>query len=354
MVKKRILVLFGGKSQEHEVSKNSARSVVSQLNKEKYEFLAVAIDRTGKWKSLTSSNHLLLGDNFQYKSKSKDLSITKPAIKGIDVVFPVLHGPYGEDRKIQGMLEMLDLPYIGAGVLASALGMDKISQKKIFAFEGLPVIPWFSFSKYEWQAVQLRILETISRKFHYPLFTKPAELGSSIGITKAHDLKELKEGIRDALLYGNEVIVEQGINAREIECAILGNENPQASLPGEIIPSRKFYDYRAKYLDSKSKLIIPAKASSRIIKKIQDFSLRSFQAIKCSGMARVDFLLEKDTNILYLNEINTIPGFTEISMYAKLWEATGVGYSELLDRLITLAIARYKEKSKREKKAPKP
>jgi len=354
MKKKKVLVLFGGKSYEHEISIASARSIIAQLDKNKYQVLPMAIDKDGRWLSLQDSNRLLLNSK-KTAAKTTQISLNKSlnaeslSAERIDVVFPVLHGSYGEDGTLQGMLEMLNVPYVGAGVLGSALGMDKVMQKKIFAFERLPIVNWLAFDQYDWKKKN-KILTEIAKKFFYPIFIKPIDLGSSIGITKAHNEDELKKGIKTALSYSDDVLIEQGIDAREIECAILGNKNPQASLPGEIMSSGEFYDYKSKYINGTSKLIIPAKISSELVKRIQDLAIRGFLAIKCLGMARVDFLFDKNTNQLYLNEINTIPGFTEISMYAKLWEATGVGYSDLLDRLIELALERHAGEVKKNKK----
>jgi D-alanine-D-alanine ligase len=278
-------------------------------------------------------------------SKKKILKLLKST--KIDVVFPVLHGPYGEDGTIQGLLELANIPYVGAGVLASAIGMDKIIQKKLFKEAGLPVVKFLYFTQKEWSKNKNKIIKEISQKLGFPCFTKPANLGSSVGISKIHFKKELEKGVNRALKYDRKIIVEKAVKkAREIEISVLGNEQPQVSLPGEIIPSREFYDYQAKYIDNASQLIIPAPLPYRLVQKIKKLALKAYQSIDCSGMARVDFLLEGQTNKIYLNEINTIPGFTAISMYPKLWAASGLSYSRLIETLIKLALQRHKNKSK--------
>ncbi|TRZ82709.1 D-alanine--D-alanine ligase [bacterium] len=335
--KKRVLVLFGGKSAEHKVSIQSASSIISALNKKKYDIIPVAINQFGKWLNIEDSKKLL-------PALIRKEIITKELVRKnecIDVVFPVLHGHYGEDGAMQGMLEILNVPYVGAGVLPSAIGMDKGIQKIIFEKSGILIVPWLSFKKEKWEKEKKNLIEKIEKKLSYPIFVKPINLGSSIGISRARNHEELTKGISLAFYYSREVIIEQGIDAREIECSVLGNDNPKSSVPGEIIASREFYNYEAKYIDNKSELIIPAKLSKIKTKQIQHTAITAFKAIKASGMARVDFLLDKTTKKLYLNEINTIPGFTKISMYPKLWQASGVGYSELLDQLINLAFNKY-------------
>jgi D-alanine-D-alanine ligase len=258
-----------------------------------------------------------------------------------------MHGKFGEDGSLQGLLELADIPYVGPGVLGSAVGMDKVMQKELLVRAHIPTVPsiWFTLEEYETR--HKKIIADVERTLRYPLFVKPSNSGSSIGITKAHNRKELLESIDTAGQFDRRILVEQGINhAREIECGILGNDQPAASVPGEIVPCNEFYDYNAKYVDEKSNAIIPAKLPNTVVKKIQQYALRAFRALDCAGMARVDFLLTKKTNRIYLNEINTIPGFTSISMYPKLWQASGVSYSALLDTLIQLAIERHKAKSK--------
>ena len=263
----------------------------------------------------------------------------------IDVVFPILHGPYGEDGTIQGMLELMRLPYVGCGVLASAVCMDKVVQKQLCETSGIRVPKYIWFTKYQWDNQTFPIVEC-AEHLSYPLFVKPANQGSSIGVTKAHSRKELLKGIKLAITRDVKVIIEEGVkNAREIECSIVGNNNPESSVLGEIIPGNEFYDYDAKYIDDNSQLIIPAKIDQKIAAQIRNTALAAFKILNCAGLARIDFFLDNQTNEYYLSEVNTIPGFTPISMYPKLWEATGISYSELLDRLIKLALDRHQEKS---------
>jgi len=342
MRKKTIVVLFGGESSEHDVSINSASFIVSTLNSGKYDVLPIAISKTGKWLSIKESIKLLELNN------SKRLMLLRKKLSDktkVDVVFPIFHGLFGEDGTIQGMLDLIGVPYVGSGVMASAIGINKSIQKRIFENAGIQVIPWISFSGNDWQRKRVKLIGE-SEKLNYPIFIKPNDLGSSIGITKAHNQKELIKGIDLALSYSEEVVIEQGIDAREIECSILGNEDIKASVLGEILPSREFYSYEAKYADNNSGLIIPAKLSKKVTEKIQATSIKAFKIISASGMARVDFLINKKNSKIYLNEINTIPGFTEISMYPKLWVASGAGYSELLDKLISLAIDRSKKRKR--------
>jgi D-alanine-D-alanine ligase len=263
----------------------------------------------------------------------------------VDVIFPVLHGTFGEDGTVQGLLELADIPYIGAGVLASAAGMDKDVMKRLFRDAGLPVVPWELVLRADWEKDPAAVRKRIERKLRYPLFVKPANLGSSVGITKTHGPLELPAAMNLAAQYDRKILVEKGIDAREIECSVLGNDAPQASVPGEVVPVNEFYDYEAKYIKEGSDLIIPASLTARQTKRVQELAVRAFQAIDGAGMGRVDFLLDRKTGKVYVNEINTIPGFTSISMYPKLWEASGVPYSQLLDRLIELALERHQEKS---------
>lgn len=357
--KLKIGVLFGGRSAEHEVSLVSAQSVMQALDKKKYHIVPIGISQNGKW--IASDNSLeLLKSKKQAVNKSNKIITPDPNIKGlvslfsdvlkterIDVVFPVLHGPYGEDGTIQGLLELADIPYVGAGVLASSAAMDKITAHKLFKFSNIPVVEkiWFSFL--DFKKSRNNIIKKVEGKIGYPCFIKPSNLGSSVGITKAHNRIDLNEGIRLALQYDTKILVEKAVkNAREIEVSVLGNHEPIASVPGEVIPSNEFYDYDAKYVDGKSRIEIPANLPDRITKKIQSYAIMGYQAVGCAGMARADFLVEKNTLRIYLNELNTIPGFTSISMYPKLWEATGLPYSKLLDRLIEFALERYNEKKK--------
>ncbi len=355
--KLRIGVIFGGRSAEHEVSLVSATSIINALDKNKYEIIPIGITPEGKWLSSGETlrllkerqstgkdiEHILTPDPTQQSLVAMDPSGISSEKKMLDVIFPVLHGTYGEDGTIQGLFELSGIPYVGAGVLGSSAGMDKVVTKQLCEQAGIPVTPylWFLKSKYS-----KRIIGMIERKLGYPAFVKPANSGSSVGISKAHNRKELLEAIMLAVEYDRKILVERGVeNAREIEISVLGNDDPMASIPGEIISSNEFYDYDAKYVDGKSKAVIPAKLPSTVKKKLADLAVRTFLAIDCAGMARVDFLVTKKTNKIYLNEINTIPGFTSISMYPKLWEASGIPYSELLDRLIMLAIERHRIKS---------
>lgn len=346
--------MFGGRSAEHEVSLVSAASVINALDKEKYEIVPIGITPDGKWISSDSALSLLKTKT-NVTHLSEQVIAPDPAKQGlvrlhsaadgayrIDVLFPVLHGTYGEDGTIQGLFELADIPYVGAGVLGSAVGMDKVIQKQLLQHAKIPVAPGIWFLSSEFQKNQKTLVEKIERQLKYPAFVKPANLGSSIGISKAHNRAELVEAIRLACEYDRKILVEKGIvKAREIECSVLGNEEPIASVPGEIVPSNEFYDYDAKYVDGKSKAIIPAKLTGAVKKSIQRYAVEAFTVLGCEGMARVDFLVQRKTNKVYLSEINTIPGFTSISMYPKLWAASGLLYSELLDRLIQLALERH-------------
>jgi D-alanine-D-alanine ligase len=266
--------------------------------------------------------------------------------RALDVVFPVLHGPYGEDGTVQGLLELANVPYVGAGVLASAVGMDKATMKLVFAARGLPICDYEVVRKHDWRRDERAVMQAVVTRLGFPVFVKPANLGSSVGISKARHAAELREAIRLAAEFDRKIVVEAAVpNAREIECAVLGNDDPEASVPGEIVPSREFYDYEAKYTDGgASKLLIPAPLTEAQTEQVRRLAIDAFKAVDCAGMARVDFLLAGDSGTLYLNELNTIPGFTTISMYSKMWEASGVSYSALLDRLIALAIERHADK----------
>ncbi|MBL7155027.1 MAG: D-alanine--D-alanine ligase [Candidatus Portnoybacteria bacterium] len=363
MPKLKVAVLFGGKSGEHEVSLISARSVINALNKKKYEIFPIGITKQGQWIARPDVLKLLESKSAQIKKlppallsspDKKELVIVKARQSGvmkytpqkIDVILPILHGPYGEDGTLQGMLEMADIPYVGSGVLGSALAMDKIVMKMIFAQNSLPICQYHWFNRRDWQINQNQIIRRIERNLQYPCFVKPANLGSSVGITKAHQRKELKQGIEEACQYDRRIIVEDGVNCREIECSVLGNEEPIVSVPGEIIPNREFYDYQAKYIDDKSQLIIPAKLTQKQKRQIQEMAKKAFVSLDLAGMARADFFIRKEDSRIFIDEVNTIPGFTQISMYPKLWQASGMKYSELLDRLIRLALERYQEKKK--------
>lgn len=355
--KLRIGVLFGGRSAEHEVSLVSAASIINALDKSKYDILPIGITKEGRW--LTAVNavqllkdhapldnlpeHVLLPD--PRKQSLINISTAFPqAAQHLDVIFPVIHGTYGEDGTVQGLFELADIPYVGAGVLGSAVGMDKVIAKQLLERAKIPVTPgiWFLYSDYIKNSK--KYIAEIERKLRYPCFVKPPNQGSSVGITKAHNRKELIAAIGLAGGYDRKILVEKAIlNPREIEVSVLGNDEPEVSVPGEIIPSNEFYDYDAKYVDGKSTSIIPAKLPRHVVKKIQQYAASAFKILECSGMARIDFLVQKNGKA-FLNEINTIPGFTSISMYPKLWEASGVTYSDLLDRLIHLAIERHEQK----------
>lgn len=359
--KLRVALLFGGRSGEHEVSLRSGASVLKALDLRKYEVVPVGITRDGRW--LAAPALSLAGGEASLarvleRGRAVTASVEPSGAKlipldsaeagpapAIDVVFPVLHGTYGEDGTVQGLLEMADIPYVGAGVLASSVGMDKDVMKRLFRDAGLPVVDWLLVGRHEWQAGAAKVRRQAGRKIGYPLFVKPANLGSSVGITKVHKPAELGAAIDMAASYDRKIIVEKAIDAREIECSVLGNDQPEASVAGEIVSVNEFYDYEAKYVKEGSQLIIPARLTARQARWVREMSLAAFKAIDAAGMARVDFLLDRRNGRLYLNEINTIPGFTSISMYPKLWEASGVSYPRLIDRLIQLAMERHKEKA---------
>ncbi|MEK6565967.1 MAG: D-alanine--D-alanine ligase family protein, partial [Bacteroidota bacterium] len=338
------------------VSLVSAASAMNALDKEKYEVIPIGISPEGRWLS-SGEARKLLKEKSSLDNQPEHLIVPDPRKKAlvpldsanqpqsVDVLFPVLHGPFGEDGTIQGLFELANIPYVGAGVLGSAVGMDKVVQKELLRQAKIPVTPsiWFLF--HEFTRNEKKLILEAEKELRYPMFIKPANLGSSIGISKAHKKTELIEAIRLAGEYDRKILVEKGIeNAREIECSVLGNDDPVASVPGEVIPSNEFYDYDAKYVDGKSTAVIPAKLPKPVTKWVQQLAAQSFKVLDCSGMARVDFLVTKKTNKVYLNEINTIPGFTSISMYPKLWQASGVSYAKLLDRLIQLAVERHKAK----------
>lgn len=356
-------VIFGGRSGEHEVSLNSARSVLNVLDRNKYAVTEIGITHDGIW---------LSGENALAGFQSGDLTGLQPVtllpvpgdrwlyaitpqkslqpLARLDVVFPVLHGTFGEDGTLQGLLELADLAYIGAGVLGSAVGMDKALFKDVMRAHSIPVANSFTLTRSELARDMESAIRRAEAMSAYPLFVKPANLGSSVGITKCRNRSDLMEGLLDAARYDRRVLVEQGINAREIEVSVLGNETPQASVPGEILPSDEFYSYAAKYLDDRSGLVIPADLPPEVSAKVQELAVRAYLATDCAGMARVDFLLEKETLKVYLNEINTIPGFTQISMYPKLWAASGVPYPALIDRLVELALERKAERDHTERR----
>ncbi|NOZ28764.1 MAG: D-alanine--D-alanine ligase [Chloroflexi bacterium] len=356
MKKLRVGVLFGGRSGEHEVSLASARSVMNAMDPDRYEIVPIGITRSGYWITSEWSLEMLkaaVGSEISaaevearleaYGNPLPDVA----ALADLDVIFPVLHGPYGEDGTIQGLLELIDVPYVGCSVVGSAVGMDKAMMKAIFAAHGLPQVRYRVVLRRRWETAPEQVVDELEAALAYPMFVKPANLGSSVGITKAHDRDELAAGLQEAARYDRKLIVEEGVDrAREIECSVLGNDAPEASLPGEVVPSREFYDYAAKYLDNASELLIPAPLSKEQTRLIQELAVAAFQALDGAGMARVDFLLSREDGRIYVNEVNTIPGFTSISMYPKLWEASGLAYPKLIDRLIDLALERHADRSR--------
>jgi D-alanine-D-alanine ligase len=393
MKKLRVGILFGGRSGEHEVSLLSAASVLNAIDKEKYDVVPIGITKDGRWltaehaenllrgKPIHEPRHLRAGDPETTPGAAvlaqgesvvvppepvhrqsglvpfqSDAALTRRASDraiNVDVIFPLLHGTFGEDGTIQGLLELADIPYVGAGVLGSAAGMDKDIMKSLFIAAGIPIVRHVTILRGAWEREPKKVQKLVESKLKYPVFVKPANLGSSVGISKAHSRKELGPAIEEAAKFDRKIVIEQGVGgkknkAREIECSVLGNDLPVASLPGEIVPGKEFYDYTAKYLDEGSQLIIPAKLTKAETKRVQELAVAAFKAVDCSGLARVDFLMEpgKKKGKIYLNEINTMPGFTAISMYPKLWAASGLGYADLIDRLIQLGIERHEDKKK--------
>lgn len=365
MAKIRIGLLFGGRSSEHEVSLNSARFVLSVLDPQKYDVVLIGITHDGRW--LSGKNAL---EAF-FQGKTDDLTpvtlVPEPGkkvlyglqylngvtrlqpISELDVVFPVLHGTFGEDGTVQSVLKMSGIPFVGAGVTASAVGMDKDLFKHILVANQIPVLPWTVVTRRQIEQDPESVIAQAEALGPYPLFTKPVNLGSSVGVTKCHGRNDLYEGLLDAARYDRRVMIEQGLERpREIEVSVLGNEQPQASIPGEVIPSGDFYSYNAKYIDDRSELLIPAQLSEEKIDEVRSLAVRIFKVMDGAGMARVDFLLDRETNKLYASEVNTIPGFTQISMYPKLWEASGLSGAELVQRLIDLAFERQSERDRTE------
>jgi D-alanine-D-alanine ligase len=400
MAKLRVGILFGGRSGEHEVSLLSAASVLKAIDKTKYDVVPIGITKDGRWLTAESAERLLKGDASADKSvraaqsEEKHLRAGDPeATPGaavlatgeavvvppepvrretglapfqtdvsslrrasdrainVDVIFPVLHGTFGEDGTIQGLLELADLAYVGAGVLGSAAGMDKDVMKALFRAAGLPIVKHVTVLRSEWEKASKKAEKLVESKLKYPVFVKPANLGSSVGISKAHDRKEIGPAIEEAAKFDRKIVIEEGVGgkkhkAREIECSVLGNDDPKVSIAGEIVPCKEFYDYDAKYLDVGSELVIPAKVAKAEMKRVQSLAIAAFQAVDCSGLARVDFLMDPKSRKIYVNEINTMPGFTAISMYPKLWAATGLSYPELIDRLIQLGVERHQDKKR--------
>jgi D-alanine-D-alanine ligase len=390
----RVGILFGGRSGEHEVSLLSAASVLNAIDKTKYEVVPIGITKDGRWLTAEHAERLLRGDadegarTPQTTLRAGDPEATlgaavlaagesvvvppEPARRGVglspfqtdanlrrasdrainvDVIFPVLHGTFGEDGTIQGLLELADLAYVGAGVLGSSAGMDKDVMKSLFRAAGLPIVKHVTVLRSQFEREPKKVQKLVESKLKYPVFVKPANLGSSVGISKAHDRKELGPALAEAAKFDRKIVIEEGVGgkknkAREIECAVLGNDDPKASIAGEIIPCKEFYDYDAKYLVEGSEPVIPAKLSKSEMKTVQKLAIAAFQAVDCTGLARVDFLMDPKSRKILVNEINTMPGFTAISMYPKLWDATGVSYPELIDRLIQLGIERHEDKKR--------
>jgi len=364
MKKLKVGILFGGKSGEHEVSIVSAMSVYNALDKQKYDVTMIGIDPDGRWLLPDQTKLLMQRENprliklnqekatvslLPYHSSQQLIPIeARAGLTGLDVIFPVLHGTNGEDGTIQGLLELAQIPFVGCGVLGSAICMDKEVARTLMATAGIPVVETVVANDEEWQSNPNALLDRVEKKLGYPYFVKPANAGSSVGVHKVKNRNEAKEFIGDSFLFDLKVLFEQSVDAREIECSVLGNAKPRASILGEIVPKHEFYSYEAKYMDENgAELCIPAKdLNPQLTEKIQNFAIRAFEVLQCRGMARVDFFLDRKTGALYLNELNTIPGFTSISMYPKLWEASGLPYPKLLDELIRLAIEYHEKKAR--------
>jgi D-alanine-D-alanine ligase len=394
MAKLRVGILFGGRSGEHEVSLLSAASVLNAIDKTKYEVVPIGITKDGRWLTAEHAERLLKGDAGEgaratqvttlragdpeatpgaavlaagasvvvppepsrreaglapFQTDASALRRAADRAINVDVIFPVLHGTFGEDGTIQGLLELADIAYVGAGVLGSAAGMDKDIMKSLFRAAGLPIVKHVTVLRSQFEREPKKVAKLVESKLKYPVFVKPANLGSSVGISKAHERKELGPAIAEAAKFDRKIVIEEGVGgkknkAREIECAVLGNDDPKASIAGEIIPCKEFYDYDAKYLVEGSEAVIPAKLTKAEMKTVQRLAIAAFQAVDCTGLARVDFLMDPTSRKIFVNEINTMPGFTAISMYPKMWVASGVPYPELIDRLIQLGIERHEDK----------
>jgi D-alanine-D-alanine ligase len=390
----RVGILFGGRSGEHEVSLLSAASVLNAIDKTKYEVVPIGITKEGRWLTAENAERLLKGSaappapaptNLRagdpeatpgaallaagesvvvppeparrdagltpFQTDAANLRRASDRAINVDVIFPVLHGTFGEDGTIQGLLELADIAYVGAGVLGSSAGMDKDVMKSLFRAASLPIVKHVTILRHQFEATPKKVYKSVESKLKYPVFVKPANLGSSVGISKAHDRKELGPAIAEAAKFDRKIVIEEGVGgkknkAREIECAVLGNDNPQASIAGEIIPIKEFYDYDAKYLVEGSEPVIPAKITKSEMKTVQKLAIAAFQAVDCTGLARVDFLMDPKSRKIFVNEINTMPGFTAISMYPKMWAATGLAYPDLIDRLIQLGIERHEDKKR--------
>ncbi|HWZ24120.1 MAG TPA: D-alanine--D-alanine ligase family protein [Verrucomicrobiae bacterium] len=353
--KLRVGVLFGGRSGEHEVSLASAASIIRGLDPQKYEAVPIGITKEGHWLIGAGAQKMLpevlrTGQRVLMSADPTESALMpldgSPQGQKLDVVFPVIHGTFGEDGTMQGLLELAGLPFVGAGVLGSAIGMDKDVAKKLMQVAGIPVVPWIAVQRADWERQPKEIRRAIEKKFKYPVFVKPATLGSSVGMTKVHSRAELGPALDLAAEFAMKIMVERAVSAREIEVSVLGNHDPRASIPGEIVPHREFYDYAAKYLEEGTKLLVPAKLKKAEVKKVQSMAVTAFRALELSGMARVDFFIEKRGGKIFLNEVNTIPGFTSISMYPKLWEANGIPFRELVSKLIDLALEQHQEKAR--------
>ncbi len=367
--KMRIGILFGGRSGEHEVSLRSARSVLQAIDREKYSVSLIGITKNGRW--IGGENPLAAledGDEaieqcpdtillidpvdnslMQISRNRNDETIYINKTEDLDVIFPVLHGSFGEDGAVQGLFELADIPYVGSGLVGSSVGMDKGVFKSVMCSVGLPVLPSMTVNRSEYRSNTAIMIDRIIRQLNLPVFIKPANLGSSVGITKASNIGELKSGLDEASKWDRRIVIEEGVDAREIEVSVLGNDDPQVSIAGEVVPQRDFYDYDAKYVSDDSELLIPAPISPDQLVRIQEMAIAAYKAVDCSGMARVDFLLDKSSGEVWINELNTIPGFTNISMYPKLWQASGIEYPELIDKLIELALERKEQRDATER-----
>lgn len=354
-MKIKIGLLYGGKSAEHEVSLLTARAVSQAINFDKYEVYPIFITKLGEWRKgsslkgpVESVEMLQLGDKKSKPNSIKSfLPIEGEATSNLDVIFPLLHGPNGEDGTVQGLLEVLNLPYVGNGVLASAAGMDKVVMKQLFTQAGLKQVPYVHFIRKEWKNKQAALIQQMEDNLKWPLFVKPANLGSSVGITKVASREELLKAVEFAFKYDRKIIVEQGIVARELEMSVLGNDSPRCSVAGEVLPTKDFYDYEAKYEDGTTNYAIPALISPELLEKLKADAIRAFKVLDCSGLVRADFFVTDNEEII-INEVNTMPGFTPISMYPKLWMESGLSYSGLVEELITLAMERHAEKQQLE------
>lgn len=361
----RVGVIFGGRSGEHDVSLRSAQAVMRALDTERFQVVPIGITREGRWLSGgdplqqlaagsglplappdgTETDAALEETALQEVAEGMSLDVTSASwAQGVDVLFPVLHGPFGEDGTVQGLLELADTPYVGSGVLASSVAMDKVVSKQLFAQAGLPVVPWVPVLRREWRSDPDGVAVKVEREIGYPCFVKPANLGSSVGISKAHHPGELAAAMDEAARHDRKIVVEAGVDARELEVSVLGNDDPVTSVVGEVVPCNEFYDYAAKYVDDRSELLIPAPIEPSQSDAVREIAATAFKVIDAAGMARVDFFLERSSGQLYLNEINTIPGFTAISMYPKLWEASGMSFQELVTNLVELAVERHHER----------